>query len=73
MADVPIRTERIALDAFLKWAGVVATGGEAKRLIQSGQVRVNAQAERRRGRQLVPGDSVTIPDGEPLMVVRQRS
>ncbi|HEV8338068.1 MAG TPA: RNA-binding S4 domain-containing protein [bacterium] len=72
MGDVLIRTERIALDAFLKWAGVVQTGGEAKRLIQAGQVRVNARAERRRGRQLVPGDSVTTPSGETLVVVRQR-
>lgn len=72
MADVLIRTERIALDAFLKWAGVVETGGEAKRLIQAGRVRVNARAERRRGRQLVPGDRVTTPGGKTLVVVRQR-
>jgi ribosome-associated protein len=50
----------IRLGQFLKLAGLVATGGEAKYLIQEGQVRVNGQIEKRRKRQLALGDKVTL-------------
>lgn len=59
--------ETIKLDQFLKLAQVVQTGGEAKILIQSGQVIVNGQVETRRGRKLRPGDVVVV-DGEELVV-----
>jgi ribosome-associated protein len=50
----------IKLDQFLKWVGVVQTGGEAKLLIQEGQVRVNGKVETRRGRKLVEGDRISV-------------
>jgi ribosome-associated protein len=50
----------IKLDQFLKWVGVVQTGGEAKLLIQDGLVKVNGETETRRARKLVTGDSVMI-------------
>lgn len=59
--------ETIKLDQFLKLAQVVQTGGEAKMLIQSGQVMVNGRVETRRGRKLRPGDVVVV-DGEELVV-----
>ncbi|MCL4858874.1 MAG: RNA-binding S4 domain-containing protein [Caldilineaceae bacterium] len=59
--------ETIKLDQFLKLAQVVQTGGEAKILIQSGQVIVNGAVETRRGRKLRPGDVVVV-DGEELVV-----
>ena len=46
------------LDQFLKWQGWVTTGGEAKQLIQSGQVTVNGSVEIRRGFKLQSGDHV---------------
>lgn len=46
------------LDQYLKFQGVVATGGQAKLLIQDGLVKVNGQVETRRGRKLVEGDRV---------------
>ncbi|HEY9826857.1 MAG TPA: RNA-binding S4 domain-containing protein [Stenomitos sp.] len=46
------------LDQYLKFQGVVATGGQAKLLIQDGLVNVNGQVETRRGRKLVEGDRV---------------
>lgn len=55
------------LDQFLKWQGLVATGGEAKLRIQRGDVRVNGAIETRRGRQLHTGDAVAI-DGRELLV-----
>ncbi|MEW6495703.1 MAG: RNA-binding S4 domain-containing protein [Cyanobacteriota bacterium] len=57
----------IKLDQFLKWVGVAATGGEAKIMIQEGQVRVNGEIETRRSRKLVSGDSVII-QGETYRV-----
>lgn len=50
----------IKLDQFLKLKRLVNSGGEAKVLIQSGQVLVNNELELRRGRKLVNGDRVTF-------------
>jgi ribosome-associated protein len=50
----------IQLSQFLKMLGVVNTGGEAKILIQRGDVRVNGTIETRRGRRLHPGDEVHL-------------
>jgi ribosome-associated protein len=50
----------IRLDQFLKWAGAVQTGGEAKVLVQAGEVEVNGETETRRGRKLVEGDRVSL-------------
>ena len=55
-------TPNIRLGQFLKLVGLVATGGEAKHLIQSGEVLVNDQVETRRKRQLRDGDTVTVGD-----------
>lgn len=52
-------TDTIKLDQFLKMMGVVSTGGQAKLLIQAGEVLVNGAVETRRGRKLVPGDRVS--------------
>lgn len=48
----------IRLDDFLKAAGIVGTGGEAKVRIQAGEVIVNDVVETRRRRQLHTGDEV---------------
>lgn len=50
----------IRLGQFLKLAGLVDTGGEAKVRVQNGEVRVNGEVDTRRGRQLVPGDLVEM-------------
>ncbi len=50
----------IKLDQFLKLIGIAPTGGQAKLMIQGGDVLVNDTLETRRGRQLVFGDRVTV-------------
>ena len=50
----------IKLDSFMKWQNLAETGGQAKLLIQNGEVRVNGKIETRRGRKLVNGDKVTF-------------
>lgn len=57
---VAISTEFIKLDALLKYAGLVNSGGEAKTLIQEGDVLVNGEVCTMRGKKLRPGDTVTL-------------
>lgn len=54
----------ITLGQALKAANVVGTGGEAKVLIQYGEVLVNGEVETRRGRKLDQGDVVEVGDEE---------
>lgn len=58
----------IHLDQFLKTCGV-ATGGQAKLLIQGGEVLLNGKVETRRRKQLKVGDEVTLGD-EVFVVAR---
>ena len=60
MDSILIHTDFIKLDAMLKFAGLVETGGEAKRLIQQGQVQVNGEVCTMRGKKLRGGDTVTL-------------
>lgn len=55
------------LDQFLKWVGATGTGGQAKILIQNGQVEVNGAIETRRGKKLSPGDEVIL-EGQRFVV-----
>jgi ribosome-associated protein len=59
-AASPVVPEPIRLDQFLKWEGLVSTGGEAKLRIQGGEVRVNGFQETQRGRKLRPGDRIEL-------------
>ena len=67
MTTIEITTEYIKLDAFLKFAGAVGTGGEAKLLIEDGQVKVNGEVCTMRGKKLRPGDTVDL-NGEDFTV-----
>ncbi len=52
----------ITLGQALKASNLVGSGGEAKVLIQGGEVRVNGEVETRRGRKLEKGDVVEVGD-----------
>ena len=64
---IEIKTEFIRLDALLKFAAAVESGGEAKLLIQDGQVNVNGEPCTQRGKKLYEGDTVTA-DGNIYIV-----
>ena len=51
-----IHTEFIKLDAALKLANVIESGGMAKTVIQDEQVKVNGEVCTMRGKKLYPGD-----------------
>ena len=53
---VLIYTEFIKLDAALKLANAVESGGMAKTVIQDEQVKVNGEVCTMRGKKLYPGD-----------------
>lgn len=57
----------IKLGQFLKLMGIAPTGGQAKLMIQGGDVQVNNLVETRRGRKLVRGDLVTV-EGKTIEV-----
>ena len=65
--EIPISTEFIKLEAFLKFAGAAETGGEAKNRIQNGDVLVDGEVCTMRGKKLYAGDTVTL-DGESWQV-----
>ena len=50
------------LGQALKAANLVGSGGEAKVLIQAGEITVNGEVETRRGRRLQAGDMVEVED-----------
>ena len=58
--EVEIRGESIRLGQLLKLVGVVDSGAEAKVLLAEEGVVVNGQPEARRGRQIRPGDVVSV-------------
>ena len=62
----------IDLDQFLKTCGV-ATGGQAKLMIQGGEVKVNNETETRRRRKLRVGDEVTLGDDIFVVALREES
>ena len=57
MENIEITTEYIKLQDLLKFAAAVQTGGEAKVVIQEGDVTVNGEVCTMRGRKLRPGVS----------------
>ena len=60
MTEIKIETEFIKLDALLKFANLVSSGGEAKIRIAEGEVLVNGEICTMRGKKLCPGDTVEL-------------
>jgi ribosome-associated protein len=68
MKDVVVNSEIIKLDSFLKWAGAVSLGSEAKILIQGGEVKLNGNVEVQRGKKLKKGDIIEL-NGESYRII----
>jgi len=62
-----IQEEYIKLEQFLKMNNLIDTGGQAKWFLYRHEVKVNGEAENRRGRKLRAGDTVTV-DGRAYPV-----
>lgn len=60
MEKVMINTPFIQLDQFLKWAGVVESGGQVKFLLEEGLISVNGEIAVQKRKKLLPGDIVSL-------------
>ena len=65
--QIHIKDEFIKLGQALKLAGLVENGVEAKIVIQNGEVLVNGEPDLRRGKKLVPGDTLSFR-GEEIRI-----
>ena len=70
METIAIETEFIKLDALLKFAALVGTGGEAKIAIAEGMVKVNGEVCTMRGKKIRPGDKVQIDEIKTELVIK---
>ena len=68
---VVIGTEFIKLEAALKYANAVESGGIAKTDIQEGQVLVNGAVCTMRGKKLYPGDRIEYLGNTYLICVHE--
>lgn len=64
MEKISISTPTIKLNNLLKFASLVSSGGEAKILIQEGEVKVNGEVCTVVRKQIAPGDIVSLGDEE---------
>jgi ribosome-associated protein len=69
MKEIKINTEIIKLDQFLKFAGIVQTGGQSKIIIKDGLVMVNGEVVRERGKKIKKGDIIEIKDIDSFVVI----
>lgn len=67
MKNIEIYTEYIKLDQLLKFAGLTATGAEAKAFIKQGNVKLDGEICTMRGRKIREGNAVEAM-GETLTV-----
>lgn len=62
MREVEISKEPVELYKVLKFKGFVASGGEAKSVIDDGLVLVNGEVEKRKRKKIVSGDVIEFMD-----------
>ena len=68
---VVIGTEFIKLEAALKFANAVPSGGMAKNFIQDGEVTVNGEVCTMRGKKLYPGDKFAFAGNSYLISIHE--
>ena len=71
MEKISINTEKIQLDQFLKWAGILESGGQVRPMLDEGLIFVNGVTETAKRKQLHPGDVVKIIGIGEYEVVRE--
>jgi len=68
---IRIKSEYIKLDSLLKFASIASTGGEAKYLIQNGEVYVGKTICISRGKKIRHGDVIRC--GKNVILVKQEN
>ncbi|WP_185234420.1 RNA-binding S4 domain-containing protein [Teredinibacter franksiae] len=64
MKEVEITKEPVELYKILKFEGIVSSGGEAKSVIDDGQVLVNGAVEKRKRKKIIAGDVIEYLDNK---------
>lgn len=62
LIEIKLTSDYITLGQFLKYVGLVDTGGEAKQFLASEKTIINEIEDNRRGRKLYPGDEIKIKE-----------
>lgn len=66
--ELHIDSEFITLGQFLKMTDIIQSGGMAKWFLQEHIVYINGEAEDRRGRKLVDGDLIRVPNHGSFLI-----
>ena len=64
MKEVEITKDPVELYKILKFEGIVSSGGEAKSVIDDGQVLVNGAVEKRKRKKIIAGDIIEYLDNK---------
>ena len=67
--EFTLEAEYIRLDDLLKLTGCVQTGGQAKVLIQGGEVCLDGEVCTMRGKKLRGGEVVSIPEDDMVITL----
>ena len=73
MRQVLINVEPVELYKILKFEGLVSNGGEAKAVIENGQVKVNDAVETRKRKKIVAGDIVEYGNEKLAIVLQEKN
>ncbi len=69
MKEIEITKEPVELYKILKFEGIVASGGEAKAVIDDGQVLVNGEVETRKRKKIISGDTIEFMNAKFKIVL----
>lgn len=58
--DIKIRDNFITLGQFIKIVDLISSGGEAKSFLLDADVKINGEADNRRGRKIYKNDLIVI-------------
>lgn len=70
--NIELTQEEITLGQFLKFAGLIDSGGATRWYLSEHVILVNGEVDQRRGRKLHPGDQVQI-EGVASFHLQRRS
>ncbi|MBE6130980.1 MAG: RNA-binding S4 domain-containing protein [Erysipelotrichaceae bacterium] len=69
MVKIKIYSEPITLGQFVKFLGLIYSGGEVKKFLEENDIFVNEVSEKRRGKKLFSGDLVQINDQKYVLKI----
>ncbi len=68
--EVLINTDFITLGQFLKYAGIIQNGGQAKAFLAENEVKINEIVDQRRGKKLFENDKIEI-NGQKYVICKK--